>query len=88
VLCCGVETGEEQERGDADTCARPGLKGFTQIQMDSNMIQMISNLFKLYLIKTGHSRCQKIEIKYDFEGFEERNNFLHRDFFRFELDFE
>jgi hypothetical protein len=30
----------------------------------------------------------KIEIKYSFEGFEEENNFLHRNFFRFEIYFE
>jgi hypothetical protein len=29
----------------------------------------------------------KISIKYDCEGFEERNNFLHRNFFRFEMKF-
>jgi hypothetical protein len=28
------------------------------------------------------------QIKYEFEGFDERNNFLHINFFRFELDFE
>jgi hypothetical protein len=28
------------------------------------------------------------EIKYSWEGFEERNNFLHRNFFKFELDFK
>jgi hypothetical protein len=30
----------------------------------------------------------KIKIKYGPEGFEERNNFLHRNFFRFGVDFE
>jgi hypothetical protein len=28
------------------------------------------------------------EIKYIFEGFEERNHFVHRNFFRFDVDFE
>jgi hypothetical protein len=28
------------------------------------------------------------EIKYSWEGFEERNNFLHRNFFKFKLDFK
>jgi hypothetical protein len=32
------------------------------------------------LVKTG--------IKYGFYVFEERNNFLHRNFFKFEIDFE
>jgi hypothetical protein len=31
---------------------------------------------------------KKIEIKYGCEGFEERNNFLHRKFFIFKMDFE
>jgi hypothetical protein len=31
---------------------------------------------------------RKIEIKFGLEGFEERNNFLHRNFFRFRVDFE
>jgi hypothetical protein len=30
----------------------------------------------------------KIEIKYGFEGFEEMNNFLHRNSLRFALDFK
>jgi hypothetical protein len=67
---CGAETGEERERGDADTWACPGLKWFKQIQTDSNMIQTISNLFKLDSIQTRPSRGQKIKIKYGFEVFE------------------
>jgi hypothetical protein len=31
---------------------------------------------------------EKIQIKYGIEGFEERDNFLHRNFLGFELDFE
>jgi hypothetical protein len=31
---------------------------------------------------------EKIEIKYSFEGFEERNNFIYRNFLIFEVDFE
>jgi hypothetical protein len=30
----------------------------------------------------------KFEIKYGFEGFEERNNFLHRNIFKFKVNFE
>jgi hypothetical protein len=30
----------------------------------------------------------KIQVKYGFEGFEERNNFLYRNIFRFKVDFE
>jgi hypothetical protein len=42
---------------------------------------------KIVSIQTGPSRALKMR-KYDFEGFDERNNFLHRNFFRFEVDFE
>jgi hypothetical protein len=38
--------------------------------------------------KKGLPELDKFEIKYDFEGFEERNNFIHRNFFRFGTDFE
>jgi hypothetical protein len=31
---------------------------------------------------------ENFEIKYGFEGFEERNNFFHRDFFIFKVDVE
>jgi hypothetical protein len=31
---------------------------------------------------------KKLEIKYGFEGSEGRNKFLHRNFFRLEIDFE
>jgi hypothetical protein len=33
-------------------------------------------------------KLKKIEIKYGFEGFEERNNFLHRNLFRYKMDRE
>jgi hypothetical protein len=31
---------------------------------------------------------KNFQIKYGIEGFEERNNFLDRNFFKFEADFE
>jgi hypothetical protein len=31
---------------------------------------------------------EKFQIKYGVEGFEERNNFLQRNIFKFEVDFE
>jgi hypothetical protein len=40
------------------------------------------------LIKSGPSLCLKFKIKYGCEGLEEWNNFLHRNFPRFEIDFE
>jgi hypothetical protein len=33
-------------------------------------------------------KLEKIEIKYFFEGFDERNNFLHRNLSKFEMDFK
>jgi hypothetical protein len=31
---------------------------------------------------------ENFEIKYGIEGFKERNNFIHRNFFIFEVEFE
>jgi hypothetical protein len=39
-------------------------------------------------LKQDFTGIKKIEIKYGFEGFGERNNFLHMNFSRFEMDFE
>jgi hypothetical protein len=36
----------------------------------------------------GLLELEKFEIKFIFEGFEDRNNLLHRKVFRFEVDFE
>jgi hypothetical protein len=52
-----------------------------------NLIQNTSNRFKLDLIQIELSWTRN-EVKYGFEGFEQRNNFLHRSFFRFEMDFK
>jgi hypothetical protein len=51
----------------------------------SNQIQVISNFGQP---KKNLPELKKIEIKYGCEIFEERNNFLHRNFFRFKMDFE
>jgi hypothetical protein len=40
------------------------------------------------LIQTDRVELKKIETKYGYEGFEEGNNFLHRNFFRCEMDLE
>jgi hypothetical protein len=40
------------------------------------------------LIQKGPSQDRFFLIKYFCEGFGERNNFLHRNFFRFEMYFE
>jgi hypothetical protein len=46
---------------------------------------MVSNMI---WSKKDLPELKKFEIKYGFEGFEERNNFLYRNIFRFEVDFE
>jgi hypothetical protein len=61
--------------------------------MSLNPIQNLngSNRFKFFQtdrLKKYLPMIGKIEIKYSFEGFEEENNFLHRNFFRFEIYFE
>jgi hypothetical protein len=54
----------------------------------------ISNFIRIQILssfdrsKNDFPELEKFEIKYDREGFEERNNFLHRKFFRFEMKFE
>jgi hypothetical protein len=39
-------------------------------------------------LKDGLLVLENFQVKYGIEGFEERDNFIHRNFFRFELDFE
>jgi hypothetical protein len=53
-----LKQGKNEREGVTDAWARPSLKGFKQIKMELNMIQMISNMFKLHSIKTGPSRGQ------------------------------
>jgi hypothetical protein len=47
-------------------------------QRDSNFIRSKNDLTKL----------RKFEIKYGFEGFDERNNFVYRNFLRFKVNFD
>jgi hypothetical protein len=53
--------------------------------MKSNSIQIITNFDRP---KKDLPQLKKIEIKYGYKGFEERNIFLLKNFFRFEMDFE
>jgi hypothetical protein len=55
------------------------------IQACSNIFQIISNLVRS---KKGLPNLKKFDIKYSSEGFEDGNNFLHRNLFIFERDFE
>jgi hypothetical protein len=52
--------------------------------MDSNYIQILSSFER----SKNDFQHVKFEIKYGHEGFEERDNFLHRNFFIFEMKFE
>jgi hypothetical protein len=51
---------------------------FKQVQIFSNFDRPTNDLFEL----------EKIKIKYGCEVFEERNNFLHMNFFTSEVDSE
>jgi hypothetical protein len=66
----------------------PNRVGQSEMNSDIFKIFKKSNGFKLIRLKDGLPLLEKSQIKYGIEGFEERNNFLHRNFFRFELDFE
>jgi hypothetical protein len=55
-----------------------------QIPTNSNSIQIVSNFDRP---KKGLPELEKFEIKYGHTGFEEMNNFTHRNLFRFEMDF-
>jgi hypothetical protein len=50
-----------------------------------NSYQAHSNFI---LSKHDLPKLKNFEIKYGFEGFDERNNFLRMNFSRFELDFK
>jgi hypothetical protein len=50
---------------------------------NSNSIQIIPNFDRS---KKDLPELEKFEIKYGCEGFEEGNNFLHRNFFRFDMN--
>jgi hypothetical protein len=66
---------------------RRGLNEFESVKLIQTDLNSNLNPFELHLIQTGPSWA-KNELKYNFKGFEERNNFFHRYFFRFEVYFE
>jgi hypothetical protein len=74
--------------GDNGWRAGPAVKRVLNWIQNLNRFKFLSNPFKIYPIQKGSSPAQKIEIKYCVEGFEEGNNFLHRNFFKFKVDFE
>jgi hypothetical protein len=68
----GKREGERMTSGP-----RLRLNVFKLVQKCSNLIRPKTDLLKL----------QKFELKYSFEGFDERNNFIHRNFSRLEMYF-
>jgi hypothetical protein len=69
----GIEIGEEQETGDADVWG-PGtvpvrFKPIQRFQTNLNQFWICSNLLQ---VKKDLPYLQNFEIKYGFEGFEER----------------
>jgi hypothetical protein len=43
---------------------------------------------KLILSKIDFSELENVKIKYDYEGFDVRNNFSYRNLFKLKMDFE
>jgi hypothetical protein len=89
----GVRTGKN--RGGREAADRWGPGTVLAIQIKSNRsktIQMNSNLNQIrsnfILPKHDLHKLKKIEIKYCFERFDERNNFLHSNLSRFKMDFK
>jgi hypothetical protein len=58
------------------------------IQTDSKDFKLIQTHSNFILSEQDLSELEEFEGKYGFEGFKERNNFLYRIFFIFEVDFE
>jgi hypothetical protein len=56
-----------------------------RFKASSNSIQFVSNFDRS---KKDFRELENFETKYGCDSFEERNNFLHRNFSRFEMDFE
>jgi hypothetical protein len=63
---------------------RGGPKEFDSIS-NFKRIQILSIFDRS---KNDFFELKNFEIKYGHEGFEEMNNFLHRNFFRFKMKFE
>jgi hypothetical protein len=64
----------------------PGFKPIDSI--NSNRLKFILNNFKIDSIQKNLPKLEKFQIKYGSKGFEERNNFIHRNFFILGMYFE
>jgi hypothetical protein len=58
------------------------------LKSNSNHFKIDPNHSNFDCLKNDLPELEKIELKYDFEGFEEGNNFLHRHVFRFVMETE
>jgi hypothetical protein len=89
-----VACGRQSKIGDARVASRWGPDNSAgrrrlnlfRIQIQTNC-KSNSNRFKLGWPKKDLPELKKFEIKYACEGLEEVNNFLHRNFSRFKMDF-
>jgi hypothetical protein len=72
-------------------CPSHSAGGLNQINR-AKSIQMNLNLHqtcpRFIFSKQALLSIENFDIKYGLDGFEERNNLLHRKFFRFGMDFE
>jgi hypothetical protein len=59
-----------------------------QFKPSSNEFKLNSICFNFDRPKKDFSKLEKFETTYGCEGFEERNNFLYRNFSRFGMDFK
>jgi hypothetical protein len=78
-------TGERRSPTCGASATVPGGEAKFDSISNFKRIQILSSFDRS---KNDFPELKKFEIKYDREGFEERNNFLHRKFFRFEMKFE
>jgi hypothetical protein len=91
----GGGSGRGKNRGGREAADRWGPITMLAIQIKSNRSKTIqTNLnsnqtrSNFILSKLDIQKLEKFEIKYCFEGFDHRNNFLHRNLSRFEMDFK
>jgi hypothetical protein len=93
AVCAGVRTGKN--RGGREATDRWGPITVLAIQIKSNRSKTLqTNLnskqthSNFILSKLDLHKLKKFEIKYCFEGFDERNNFFQRSLSIFDMDFK
>jgi hypothetical protein len=82
----GAEIGESRS-WPVGCCYSPGRRWFDYI-LNSNEFKLPQNLPNFDRSKNNLFLVEQFGIKYGFEGLEKMNNFLHRNFFRFGMDFK